>query len=237
MLGRLCAFTLFICISSAFATKTDEDKPLKEKATQKAKVSQAINSTSSNNADACQPRNCIPITITKSKVSANAAGVFSSFLAEGTMTESVTPNPNHIIYEYGLRFSVTQPGKITKVGLRLPKAGTYRITIWDVAIKRTIIQQYMPQITDNVQSWSNFLAGLPLIPNKEYFISIISDNWNDAYPKIGTTVNYPIVRGSVKILAFAYASQPTLTAAPRYPDMEDNTESISGFVDFGFTEN
>lgn len=152
------------------------------------------------------------------------------------MTVSVTPNNTHIIYEYGLRFTVAQSGKIVKVGSRLPKAGAYRISIWDASTKTVIAQQYVAQTDANIQSWADIPA-LNLVADKQYFISVISDNWNDAYPKSGPPITYPIIKGDLKILAFAYASQPMLTSSPRYPDMEDNIHSISGFIDFGFIPN
>ncbi|GAB3519308.1 hypothetical protein [Emticicia fontis] len=148
----------------------------------------------------------------------------------------VTPNPSNTIYEYGLRFVVTKKGNMVKVGSKLPKAGVYRVSIWDIATKTVIARQYVYQTADNVQSWAD-IPELALTADKEYFISIISNNWNDAYPKSGSTVTYPIIKSNLKVLAFAYASQPTLTAPPRYPDMEDNTNSISGLVDFGFVAN
>lgn len=227
---------LFISISSALANGLIDDKPLKEKAHEKAEVSKGTHEIAANPTDnivACLPRNCVPVMITKSKSVLKSAEVFSNFLADNTMNVTVTANPNNNIFEYGLRFIVTRKGRMVKVGSRLPKAGIYRISIWDIATKTVITQQYVYQLTGNVQAWADIPA-LALTANKEYFISIISDNWNEAYPKVGSTITYPITKGSLKVLAFATTIQPMITSAPKYPNIEDNMHSIPGFVDFGF---
>jgi hypothetical protein len=239
--NKLCIIILFINVSYASVAAIFEDKPSKEKTSQTTENTKENNTIGASDYSrtstvTCQPNTCIPVTITKSKTLVKSAEVFSTFLADSTMKVLVTANNTNTIYEYGLRFVVTKNGKMVKVGAKLPKAGIYRISVWDVTTKTVLVQQYVDQISNNIQSWADIPA-LALEANKEYFISIISNNWNDAYPKVGTTVTYPISKGNLKILAFAYASQPTLTSPPRYPDMEDNTQSISGFVDFGFIPN
>lgn len=227
---------LFISISSAFAYSINNDNPLKGKTTpttEIAKENTGETANINNNTAACTPRNCVPVIITKSKSVLKSAEVFSNFLAGNTMNVTVTANPNHNIYEFGLRFVVTRKGRMVKVGSRLPKAGIYRISVWDIATKTVIAQQYVYQLTDNVQSWADIPA-LALTANKEYFISIISDNWNEAYPKVGSIITYPITKGNLKVLAFGTTIQPMITSAPKYPNIEDNTHSIPGFVDFGF---
>jgi hypothetical protein len=237
--NTFCIFMLFISFSSAFAKGLIDDKPLKEKANHTTEIAKENNGETANlnNTNlACQPRNCVPITITKSKSALKSAEVFSNFLADNTMNVTVTANPDHNIFEFGLRFVVTRKGSMVKVGSRLPKAGIYRISVWDIATKTVIAQQYVYQLTDNVQAWADIPA-LALTANKEYVISIISDNWNEAYPKVGSTITYPITKGSLKVLAFATTIQPMITSAPKYPNIEDNTHSIPGFVDFGFMPN
>lgn len=238
--GRVFAFILFIGISPVFASGLIEDKPVREKTIAKTEIAKEnhdneIIAAPRNTLVDC-PKACLPVMITKSKTVVKSTEMFSTFLADSTMNVTVAADNSIIIYEYGLRFTVTKTGKMVKVGSKLPKAGTYRVSIWDVATKTVIAQQYVKQLTDNLQSWADIPA-LALTANKEYFISIISNNWNDASPKSSSTISYPITKGNLKILAFAYVSQPMVTSAPKYPDMEDNTHSISGFVDFGFVTN
>ncbi|MBA4851262.1 hypothetical protein [Emticicia sp. BO119] len=67
-----CVLTLFISVSSASANRFTEDKPLNEKPLQKPAMSKENDtlkgSSQSDNAKVdCQPKNCVPIVITKSK--------------------------------------------------------------------------------------------------------------------------------------------------------------------------
>lgn len=231
-----CVCMLLITLSPTYANSINEDNPLKGKSAQTTEIAKEntdVPANASNNTVACPARNCVPVIITKSKSVLKSAEVFSNFLADNTTNISVTANPTHNIFEYGLRFVVTKKGRMVKVGSRLPKAGIYRISVWDVATKTVISQQYVYQMIDNMQAWADIPA-LALTANKEYFISIISDNWNEAYPKVGPTITYPIIKGSLKVLAFGTTIQSMITSAAKYPNIEDNKHSIPGFVDFGF---
>ena len=236
MRNTFCVYMLFITFSSAFANSINEDNPSKGKSVQTTEVTKentGVGANLNNNTVTCSPRNCVPVIITKSKSALKSAEVFSNFLADNTMLVTVTANPDRNVFEFGLRFTVTRNGRMVKVGSRLPKAGIYRICVWDVATKTVLVQQYVYQLAGNVHAWADIPA-LALTANKEYFISIISDNWNEAYPKVGPPITYPIIKGSLKVLAFATTIQPMITSAPKYPNVEDNTHSIPGIVDFGF---
>lgn len=161
---------------------------------------------------------------------------FTSFLADSTMKIKITATNNPVYYEFGLKFQVVKEGKVVKVGTRLPNAGTYRISIWDFAAKTVLISQNVTQNQANKQAWAD-ISGLVVKPDTEYFVSVVANNWNDALPKAGGNILYPIIKGSIKVLGFGYASQPSATATPRLPNETNNTKSISGFVDFGFIPN
>lgn len=161
---------------------------------------------------------------------------FTSFLADSTMKIKITATNNPVYYEFGLRFQVLKEGQVVKVGTRLPNAGTYRVSIWDFTEKTVLLSQNVTQSQANTQAWAD-ISGLAIKPEKEYFISVVSNNWNDALPKAGGNILYPIIKGSVKVLGFGYASQTSATATPRLPNETNNTKSISGFVDFGFISN
>ncbi|RFS13401.1 DUF4082 domain-containing protein [Emticicia sp. C21] len=161
---------------------------------------------------------------------------FTSFLADSTMKIKVTATNNPVYYEFGLRFQVLKEGKVVKFGTRLPNSGTYRVSIWDFTEKTVLLSQNVIQTQANTQAWAD-ISGLAIKPEKEYFISVVANNWNDALPKAGGNILYPIIKGSVKVLGFGYASQPSATATPRLPNETNNTKSISGFVDFGFIPN
>ncbi|WP_337043689.1 hypothetical protein [Emticicia sp. 17c] len=230
---------IFIGNSYAFAGNTLNSFLLKQGlmvSSPREGVMRFMTDTTTNSArinSTCQATICTPFSINKSKTLVQSKEMFSSFLADSTMRTEVTNTHNTTIYEYGLRFQVTQNGIIVKVGSKLPNAGVYRVSVWDAASKTVLAQKYVVQYLPNVQAWAD-VPELALEANKDYFISIISDNWNDAYLKSGSLIAYPLVKDNFKIMAFAYTSQPSFSAVAKFPDIENNKTSIYGFVDFGF---
>jgi hypothetical protein len=154
----------------------------------------------------------------------------ASFFADSTV-KFLAKTVNSSYFEYGQRFQVSKVGKITRLGVRTPTPGSYRISIWDVATKTLISQKTVESTSGNLQSWGD-ITPQPLEANKQYYITYLSNNWNYAAPKTGSTFSYPIVKGSVVLLAYGFASS-TLGAAPKYPTSEPTTY-IAGFVDFTF---
>ena len=139
---------------------------------------------------------------------------------------------NSSYFEYGQRFQVSKSGKITKLGVRTPSPGVYRIAIWDVATKTVISQKTVEQTTGNEQVWGDITPQV-LEANKQYYVTYLANNWNIAYPKTGIDFTYPIAKESVIVLAYGFANS-TIGAAPKYPTSEPKTY-IAGFVDFTFT--
>jgi hypothetical protein len=154
----------------------------------------------------------------------------TSFFADSTV-KFLAKTVNSSYFEYGQRFQVSKVGKITRLGVRTPTPGSYRISIWEVATKTLISQKTVESTSGNLQSWGD-ITPQPLEANKQYYITYLANNWNYAAPKTGSTFSYPIVKGSVVILAYGFASS-TLGAAPKYPTSEP-TSYIAGFVDFTF---
>ena len=138
---------------------------------------------------------------------------------------------NSTFYEYGQRFQVSKAGKITKLGVRTPSPGVYRLAIWDVATKTLISQKTVELTSGNIQTWGD-ITPQQLVANKQYYITYLSNNWNVAYPKMGTDFSYPIAKSNVIILAYGYAIS-AIGAVPKYPTVEPKSY-IAGFVDFTF---
>jgi hypothetical protein len=161
----------------------------------------------------------------------NASEVpLAKFFADSTIKfgSKVT---NSSYFEYGQRFQVSKAGKITKLGVRTPSPGTYRVVIWDVDTKTVIGQKTVEQTTGNEQVWGD-ITPLSLVFNKQYYVTYLANNWNIVYPKTGTEFSYPIVKGNVVLLAYGYAGS-TVGSIAKYPTTEPKTY-IAGFVDFTF---
>lgn len=161
---------------------------------------------------------------------------FSSILADSTYKIVVTTKNNSTFYEYGLKFTSSKAGKINKLGCWLPNSGQYRMCLWDFENKNILAQTTVNQSSTNKFSWAE-IPSINIEPNKQYFVSIISNNWHDATNKLAYQIPYPLEKNNIKILTFAYIGQANSSASPKLPNMEDNRTSISGFVDFSFIPN
>ncbi len=166
----------------------------------------------------------------KDEVVTAAETPLASFFADSTVKFGAKV-VNSSYYEYGQRFQVSKAGKITRLGVRTPSPGVYRLAIWDVATKTLISQKTVELTSGNIQTWGD-ITPQPLEANKQYYITYLANNWNEARPKTGSSFSYPIVKGSVVFLAYGFASS-AMGAAPKYPTSEP-TSYIAGFVDFTF---
>jgi hypothetical protein len=135
-------------------------------------------------------------------------------------------------YEYGMKFSVTQNGKVTKLFTRMPSAGTYRITLWDASAS-----PQTPLATANITQAAGAITAQAITPaqlttGKDYFISVWSNtNWYQIAPAAGGSFPYPISIGSVVIKAYQWRSSPQNPQG--FPNNVDNSY-IAGLPDFEF---
>ncbi|MEA5459187.1 hypothetical protein VB796_09070 [Arcicella sp. LKC2W] len=159
---------------------------------------------------------------------------FSSILADSTYTIRLTQLNSPRVYEFGLRFSPNVSGSITKLGCKLPKKGSYRMCLWNVNEQKQLAETTVNQ-TNSDLAWQA-ISKASVEAGKSYYVTVISDNWFDAYPKTGGNVKYPLLKGNIQIQAFGYV-QNFIGSPSKMPTLEDNTTSISGIVDFGFQIN
>lgn len=140
-------------------------------------------------------------------------------------------------YEMGFKFSVTQPGKVTKMGVKTPDIGTYRVTLWDADTKSVIATASCNH--QNATTFTTVAIGqTPLLPSKNYYITFRTLNQNrySIEPKTGSKINYPIALGSIVISEYGYAATPASTNngnTPSYPNYFETTFA-RGFPEFEF---
>ncbi len=136
-------------------------------------------------------------------------------------------------YEYGCKFKVTKNGKITKLASKMPEAGSYRVTLWEIAdsVTHTVVgQATLTQAAGTL----TFGAITPVVvtTGKTYQITIWSDvAWYDIRPTAGGNFSYPITQGSISITGY------TWTGAPQVPITYPTNVSlnyVAGLADFEF---
>lgn len=136
-------------------------------------------------------------------------------------------------FEYGMKFTVTQNGKVTKLASRMPEAGTYRITLWDASVTPKVVIG-TANITQSAGALTfQAITPVSLTTGKDYFISIWSNvKWYQIMP-VGpaTTFSYPIVIGSISLSGYQWVAS---AATPQsFPTNSDNTY-VAGLADFEY---
>jgi Domain of unknown function (DUF4082) len=159
-----------------------------------------------------------------------SAPVNKTFFVNTPVTIQATGAGN---YEYGMKFTVTQNGKVTKLASRMPQAGTYRITLWDASVTPKVVIG-TASITQSAGALTfQSITPVSLTTGKDYFISVWSSGqWYEMRP-IAPVANftYPIVIGSVSLSGYQWSGTP---ASPQTFPTNPATDYVAGMPDFEF---
>lgn len=155
------------------------------------------------------------------------------------MSSTFLGNPNNIVtitgsgpYEYGFKFAVSKNGQITRLGCKMPKTGNYRVTLWDmsVATPAVMAQATVVEPSDSTLSFADIVP-VSVATNKNYFISIWSnDSWYRAVPLTSAFV-YPITTGSIIIKGYQWSNAPSTPQV--FPSTSEVTY-VAGVPDLEF---
>lgn len=134
-------------------------------------------------------------------------------------------------YEHGITFSSNANGKITKVGGKVPKAGNYRITVWDDSSKNIITTTYAD--LDSISYKYVSITPIELRANKRYVVSI--NVLKEAFEiRDNTGIDFmPFYADGITIHYYSDAKTSTQT----FPDRQSYLFKIAGLVDFVFVTN
>jgi hypothetical protein len=163
------------------------------------------------------------ITIQKTETAPISAAFFLNGYYFFQVSQSTTA-------EEGLLFSVAKNGKILRLGTKMPKAGSYRVTLWDTATKTQLSQATVNQASDGVLTFSP-ISPVSVITGKTYLVSIWASGYVfEIYPMNNGNVIYPIISGNITITGFRWI---TTTQNPiTYPT---NLQSaVTGLPDIEF---
>jgi hypothetical protein len=126
------------------------------------------------------------------------------YLNQTGFLERTTPVINISNYEMGLEFKPNVNGKITSLLIKLPDArADLRITVWDKATKLPLRTEIVNVAAANTQY--NFdINDFELQKDKEYAISMNSNDYYIREKSSGSSAAYPITIGNITILASGY---------------------------------
>jgi hypothetical protein len=157
---------------------------------------------------------------------------FASFLADSTtVIEAI--NNDEDAYELGYEFTSSKAATLTELGARMPKAGTYQVTLWDAETGKSIVQANVTQSKD-AMSASTSVAKTALTAGKYYRISVYSENkaYYEIYlknteqeVKAARIGMFPIVKGNITISNSFYSEDKS-----EYPNSQ--TDYFYGYPEF-----
>lgn len=138
-------------------------------------------------------------------------------------------------WEYGVKFSMSKAGKITKLGTKMPEVGNYRVTLWDADSKVILAQATVNQTTAATGSFAD-IAPFSIVVGKDYYVTVQSVNkkWFEVTKAGGGNITYPIVSGSMTIKQYGYNNSGA--ASPAVFPIFFPTEYYAGFTDLEFVQ-
>lgn len=165
------------------------------------------------------------------KPSYNEENFLETYLTATRFNESPTDFINKGDYEFGLEFTPIVKGKITSLHVKLPDVNTaVRITIWDKVAGLVLRTETVNIPTPNI--FFNFdISDLELTKDKQYSITMNTNDWYERRRTDKKTITYPITAGNIKIDNYIWSSGTTQT----YPSKIDNSY-YAGDLSFSFLQ-
>lgn len=155
------------------------------------------------------------------------------YMAGSGFNQKAVDVKNSGIFEYGFSFKPTVTGKISSYFVKIPDVNNaLRITLWDASTK-TVIKSEKMFISVANMAFEKTIAPILLTKDKEYFLSVNSDDWINRTRTDGSVATYPIVAGNIVITSYAYISSTATETI--FPTNVRNTY-YSDDVSFKFTQ-
>lgn len=136
-------------------------------------------------------------------------------------------------YEYGVKFAVTKNGKITKLASKMPVAGSYRVTLWEIgASTQTVLAQATITQAAGALTFSTLATPVAVTTGKDYIVTLWSSGaWYEIRPLGSPAFSYPITTGSISVKGYQWIS--TVQTPIKFPTNVETTYA-AGLADFEF---
>ena len=119
-------------------------------------------------------------------------------------------------YEFGYSFIPLVNGKMTAIVVKIPDARLgMRVTVWDKAAG-TVIRTETIDIAMAGVEVTKQISALDLMKDKEYILTMNSNDWYKHSRTNDAAVTYPFTVGDIKITSYSYKSG-TAQAIPDTP--------------------
>ncbi|MGL4631900.1 MAG: hypothetical protein ACRCVT_11925 [Leadbetterella sp.] len=136
-----------------------------------------------------------------------------------------TPNS---FFDFGFNFQANKAGKITRVAVRCPLAGTHKVTLWDTDTKTILFTKSIEQEQAATKKWVS-VDPVPLAANKKYTFTLLSNSWNNYVAK--KPITFPYTKNNIVYLGYSWGG--TTAGVNKFPPYNDNSY-YAGDADFTF---
>lgn len=131
----------------------------------------------------------------------------NGYLNSSNFYQSTVINKNYGIFEFGLFFNPLVKGKITSLYVKLPDANPeLRVTIWDVTTDSLIVRTEIVNIQYANTAYTINIDDIELDKDKEYAITMNTNDWYYRQKEDGSATTYPIISGNIKLNSYRYKS-------------------------------
>ena len=143
------------------------------------------------------------------------------YLATSNFSQATVNNINNGDYEFGSEFTPLVKGKITVLKVKLPDVRTnLRVTIWEKVAGTVLRTETVNVAVANTVTILD-ITDLDLVKDKDYAITMNSNDWYDRRKTDGTVTTYPITVGNVRVNSYKWiggtaATYPTTVALNYY---------------------
>lgn len=153
----------------------------------------------------------------------------AGYLNASGLYQKVSIKINGPDYEFGYSFIPLVNGKMTAIVAKIPDIRmAMRVTIWDKVAGTVLLTEAIDIVAAGVVVTKQ-ISPLDLVKNKEYFITINSNDWYERKRTDNNSAFYPITVGDLQITSYSYRSG-TAQAIPNSPQ----NNFYSGDLSFTF---
>ncbi len=114
-------------------------------------------------------------------------------------TMPVAPNT----WEYGFVFNTLTDGKITKMGMKLPVAGTFKARLWDLsgAAPSVLAEKSLSAGAEHATVFADIPA-VPVRKNSTLGVTILADAFHRIEKQNAANFAFPLVVKNIRIVSF-----------------------------------
>ncbi len=125
---------------------------------------------------------------------------FFSFLSLPDIRIDTIENAS-AVWEYGFRFSSLKAGTITRLGIKVPTTGSYKVRLYDLANNQLLIEKEVQSSEKNAEHFVS-ISEIKIGSGADMGLSLVADVFFKAQNLSGAEFPFPQDKGNLRIISF-----------------------------------